>query len=230
LAGQAVAAQEVDVARLDGVGAFDVHLDERFRPEAAVDDVAGDVLDLVGVHVLEAGVLPDEAVVVAQLIDDVAADAITPAVADVPDPGPIGAEDERSARRAHALELAVLLAAGVDGGVGLDEGAAEGDDGPEGGVLLVDVGDDVGGLFAGLLADRVGTHPVGDEEEVAALLPALFIAGELNGEAVLIVAALDAHVGQTAVFDLVESHQGSPNRGMPSRVVGRVRSHPSMVR
>ena len=94
---------------------------------------------------------------------------------------------------------------------------AQGVDRPLRGVLLVDVRDDVGGLLAGLLADGVGAHAVGDEEEVAALPPALVVAGELDGVAVLVVAAPDAHVGQAGVLDLVEScHQRSPIEGLPS--------------
>ena len=65
--------------------------------------------------------LPDQAVVVAELLDDAVADAVAAAVADVADPGALGAQQQGGAGRAHALELAVLLAAGVDAGVGLDE-------------------------------------------------------------------------------------------------------------
>ena len=77
----------------------------------------------------------------------------------------------------------------------------------------------------------MGTHAVGDEEQVAALPPPLVITGKLNGEAILVVAALDAHVGQAAMFDLVESsHQGSSIEKMPSCIVGSVRANVSMVR
>ena len=111
---------------LDGVRPLHVDLHQRLGAEAAVDDVAGDVLHLVGVHVLDAGVLPQQAVVVAELLDPAVADAVDAAVADVADPGAFRAQQQGGGGGAHALELAVGLAAGVDAGVGLDEGLAQG--------------------------------------------------------------------------------------------------------
>ena len=177
-----------------------------------MDDVAGNVLHLVGVHVLDAGVFPEQAVVVAELFDPAVADAVDAAVADVADPGAFGAEQQGGGGGAHALEFAVGLAAGVDVGVGLDEGLAEGGAGRVLlGVLEEGVRDDAGRLFAGLFADRVGAHAVGHEEQVAALPPLGVVGGELHGQVVLVVAAADAHVRQAGVLDLVEAiHRKTP--------------------
>src|SRR5207247_1385143 len=67
LTAQPVAAQQEDVARTERIRPLDIDLHGLLGAEAAVDDVAGDVLDLVRIDALDAGELPDEAVVVADL-------------------------------------------------------------------------------------------------------------------------------------------------------------------
>ena len=98
--------------------------------------------------------------------------------------------------------------------VGFNEGFAESGAGRIlAGVLKKGVGDDAGGLLAGLLADRVGAHAVGDEEEVAALPPLVVVGGELHRQVVLVVAAADSHVRQTGVLNLIEAvHRQNPGR------------------
>ena len=117
--GQPVAAQQEHVARPDGVRPLDVHLDLGVRAERADDDVLLEVAEFVRVHALAAGDLPDPGVVEGELLGDAVADAVGPAVADVADPGPFGPQDQGGAGGAHAAELGVLLADGVDAGVGL---------------------------------------------------------------------------------------------------------------
>ena len=70
-------------------------------------------------------VFPQKAVVVAELFDPTVADAVDPAVADVADPGAFGTQQQGGGRGAHALKLAVGLAAGVDVRIGFNEGFAE---------------------------------------------------------------------------------------------------------
>ena len=78
-------------------------------------------------------------------------------------------------------------------------------------MLEVGVRNDAGRLFAGLLADGVGAHAVGHEEQMAALPPLGVVGGELHGLVVLVVAAADAHVGQAGILDLVEAiHRKRP--------------------
>ena len=73
------------------------------------------------VHVLPAGDLPNGTMVEGELFDDAVADSVRPAIADVGDPGAFGAKQEGRRGRAHAAELGVLLADGVDAGVGFEE-------------------------------------------------------------------------------------------------------------
>ncbi len=175
-----------------------------------MDDITGNVLHVVGVDALQPGVLPHQTVVVAELLDQAAADTVGPAVASVADPGALGPQHQGGAGGAHAGELAVLLTAGMDAGVGLDERFPQHDDGALGGVLLVDVRNGLGRLLAGLLADRVGPHAVGHQEDMAGLLPLLLVAGQLHGQVVLVVAAADPHVGEAGVLDLVEADHPTP--------------------
>src|SRR5262249_12339650 len=144
------------------------------------------------------------------------ADAVDPAVADMADPGPLGAQEQRCAGGAGALEFAVGLPEGVDAGVGLDEGLAQ----SEGGALLgqfeVDVRHDLDGLFAGLLGDRVSAHAVRDEEQVASTAPLLFIGGDLDRVVVLVMAAPDAYVSQAGMLDLIEANHRTSPRGVRS--------------
>src|SRR5262249_18698298 len=146
-----------------------------------------------------------------ELLDVAVADAVDAAVADVGHPGAVGADHEGGAGGAHALELAVLLAERVDAGVGLKEGLAEGGDGALGGVFAVGVRDYAGGFLAGLLADGVGPHAVGDEKEVSLFAPLLQVGRKQDLVVVLVDAAPDADVGQAGVADVVEAEdQGTP--------------------
>src|SRR5207248_8494870 len=125
LTAQAIGTKQVDVAGQHLVGALDVDLHQRLRSQAAMNHIGREVLHVGRVDVLEAGDLPDVAVVVGELLDNAIADAVSAAVADVADPGPVGTYDQGGAGRAHAVEFAILLAAGVNGGVGLQERLAQ---------------------------------------------------------------------------------------------------------
>ena len=97
-----------------------------------MNDIAGEVLHLGRVDVFEAGVLPDVAVVVGELLDEAVANAVGPAIADVGEPGGLGPQHQGRASGAGAAKLVVLLAVGVDGGVGFEEGLAEAAERPRG--------------------------------------------------------------------------------------------------
>lgn len=168
-------------------------------------------MHLLGPFALAAGQLPHQAVVEAELLDEAAANAVDPAVADVAHPRSLGAQHEGGGRGAHAVEVAVLRAARMDGAVGLDKSLAQRGCRPFAGMLGIDVRDVVDGHLARQLADRVGAHAVGDQEHVAALPPLFRLGGRHQDVGVLIMAAANPHVGEARVFDVVEaSHPASP--------------------
>ena len=161
LPAQPVAAQQEDVAACMGCGPSTSTWTSGSGPETAMDDVAGDVLHLVGVDVLQPRVLPHQAVVVAELLDEAAANAVAAAVADVADPGALGPKQQSPVAvvpmpsnsrfcwpQAWMLALASTKARRRASCAG-----------PCMGVLVVDVRDDVGGLLARLLADGVRPMP-----------------------------------------------------------------------
>src|SRR2546425_72120 len=73
---------------------LDIHLDQRFRPQRAHDDVARNALQLLRVLPLSAGQLPHQAMVEAELLDFAVAYAVSAAVADVADPDAFRAEKD----------------------------------------------------------------------------------------------------------------------------------------
>ncbi len=124
LAGEAVGAEEVEVAGLDG-GFDEVCGDAGLRTEGAGDDVAkGAACGFGAGHTAESDLLFDEGVVLSAEFELAAAEAVTAAVADVDDPEAgvvidIGKDADEGG--AHAAEAGVALSAGVDGIVrGLD--------------------------------------------------------------------------------------------------------------
>ena len=113
--------------------------------------------------------LPDQAVVERELVDPAVADPVDARVADVRDQDPFGQEQEGRAGRPHPLEVAVGRGPAVDQRADLAKGLDDRLDGRAHLGLLVVVWDDVAGHLAGQLPDGVGTHPVGDHEDMAAL-------------------------------------------------------------
>ena len=86
------------------------------------------------------------------------------------------------------------------------------------GVLDVGVWDDAGRLFAGLFADGVRAHAVGNEKKVAALLPLGIVGSQVDSQIILVVASADAHVGQAGMLDLIETcHRTNPARDTADR-------------
>jgi hypothetical protein len=170
-AAQTIAAQHEGVAHPQRVGPIDVHLHQRLGAKAAVNDVGRDVADLTGVDPLETGIFPDQAMVVSQLLDDAVPRAVDPAVADMGHPGAAGSQQQGAPRGAGPLELWVGPTECVDAGVGLDEGLAQGRGGAQVKMLVIRVRNDADRLLARLLADRVRTHPVRHEEQMALLVP-----------------------------------------------------------
>jgi hypothetical protein len=195
------------------VRAFDVDLDLRVGAERADDDVLLEVTEFVRVHALPAGDLPDPRVVERELLRLVAAEPVDPAVADMPDPGALGPEEQRHGGRTEPAELRVLLADLVDAGVRLVERLADGDGDPVPGVLVEDLGDVADGLGAGLLPDGVPAHPVGHDEHVPVVPPVGLVRGRVRRAAVLVVAPLHAHVGQGGEADGFKSRQRSLGTG-----------------
>jgi len=79
-------------------------------------------------------------------------------------------------------------------------------------VLLIEVGDVLSGLGAGLLTDGVAAHAIGDNENVSTGR----IAGGINRRAgrasVLVMTPLDAHIGQGGVPDRLKCrHERLPD-------------------
>src|SRR5262249_14382033 len=107
------------------MGALHVDLHQWLRPERANDDVARNALHRVWIDALSAGVLPNQTVIEAELLNVRIADAVSSAIADMSDPGAVGPQEQSRRRGAHALKFAILLAAGMDAGVGFDKGFAE---------------------------------------------------------------------------------------------------------
>ena len=210
LPAQAVAAQEVDVPRLDGMRAFQIHLHQRLGTERADDNVAGNARQPFRIDALPAGHFPDEAVIEAHLFDLAGADAIGPAVADVPDPGAVGTEEKGRGGGPHTAKFRVLLPLGVDAGVGFDKGLAQGGNAALRRVLVIGVRDDADRELTGQLADRMRSHAVGHEEDMPADGPLLVVAGEKRCVRVLVVTAANAHIGVACVLNLVESNHPVP--------------------
>src|SRR5207248_11773285 len=112
----------------------------------------------------------------------------------------------------QAAELGVLLADGVDAGVGLGERLFQRQGTALVGVLVVGVGDVADGLGARLLPDRVPAHAVGYEEQVAVAGEPLGVARRVHRERVLVVAAARADVGPDGVDDLIATRQRNTPR------------------
>ena len=170
-AGQAVAAQQIDVARRDRVRTFQIDLHVGIGAERPRDDVLGhDRGDVGPRRQLPRGLqLPLQAVVERELADRVAAEAIDAAVADVGRQRPLRQQHEDAAGRPHVVEVGVGGAAAIDLGVRLADRPLQGLRGGELAVLVIEVRHAVGGQLAGQLAGRVGAHAVGHHQQVPAL-------------------------------------------------------------
>jgi len=207
LPAQPVAAQDVNIARSGWMRAFQIDLHERLRSQRSNDDVARDSFECIRIYALAAGHLPDQAVIKTQLFDLPIANAIGSTIADVADPSAFGANEQRRRGGAHAAEFRVLLAFGVDAGVRFDKGFPQSGNARLGSVLVISVGNDADCQLARQLAHGVRAHAVGDEEDVAAFPPLLGIAGQQGRVGILVMAAPNAYVGQTGVFDGIVADQ-----------------------
>src|SRR6185369_15642604 len=143
----------------------------------------------------------------ADLLDEVTADEVGAAVAHVGEEGVVVLQEQRDDRGAHPGQPRVLLGLAVDGDAGsLDRGADRLGDGrvlqrgprveggPLGGPGLAQL--PVDGLHRdarGGAAAGVSAHAVGDDEQLQILV---------DEEAVLVVVALLAHIGQPTGDDL----------------------------
>ena len=199
--GQPIAAQQENVAGLDRMRPLDVHLDFRVRSERTDDDVLLEVAKLVRVHALPPGDFPDPGMIEGELLGDSVSNAVSPAIADMTHPRSFGPKDESGAGRPHAAKLRVLLADGMNAGVGLAERPAERGKYPLVGVFLVKMGNVLNGLGAGFLADGVATHSIGHHENVPARRVPRGVNRRAGSTGILVVAPLDAHIGQGGVPD-----------------------------
>jgi len=111
------------------------------------------------------------------------------------------------------LEFLVRLADGVNGRVGLDEGAPQGVGDSVIGVFEIGQGDFARGLLRGLFPHGVAAHAVGDQEDVPVPLPIVAALGQQGGVRVLIVTAADADVGQLEMFKWVETDHSRSTTG-----------------
>src|SRR5207249_6889053 len=181
--------------------------------ERTDDDVFLEVAELLGIDALAAGDLPDPRVVEGELFGDAVAEAVGSAVADVPDPGALGPQDQGGGSGAEAAELGVLLADRVNAGVGFPKGPAKSGEDAVLDVLEVEVGDVANGLGRSLLADGMAAHSVGDHEDVPVSQETCGVGGRLRGAGILVVAPFDAHVGQSGVQDGLECRHRTTSYG-----------------
>src|SRR5262249_47945399 len=105
LAGQAVAAKQEPVARLNGMRPFNVHFDFRVRTERANDNVLFEVPQFVRVDTLPACNLPHPRMIEGELFGLAVADAVRATVANVSDPRAFRSNDQCGAGRAQPAEL-----------------------------------------------------------------------------------------------------------------------------
>ena len=107
-----------------------------------------------------------------------------------------------------ARELFIVLADGVNRGVGLDKSPAQ-----RAGHILVCVfqishGDVAGRLLAGLLPDGMPAHPIRHDEDMPFGSPTVLALREDDRVRILVVAAPDADVAEGGIFDGIESDHG----------------------
>jgi hypothetical protein len=191
---QAVATEEENISRLNRVGAFDVHFDFRVWSQRANDYVLLKIPQFIGINTCAPGNFPNPRVVKSELFHGVAANAISPAVADMPDPSPFRAENQGGTGSTHTAEFGVLLADLMDSGIRFRKGPAQSGNYSFVGMLLVQMGNVPHGLDASLFTNRVASHSIRDNENVPTTGKGGGIDSRLGGAGVLIVAALHPHI------------------------------------
>ena len=117
-------------------------------------------------------------------------------VADVADERAAGRQHQRTDGRSHAAEIVAGHSLGVNLGIGFHHGVQQGFGRGAADRLVVRQLNDVGGEFAGQFTRRVGAHPVGDDEQMAALVPFFLAAGEHDGQGILVVRAPQTDVAK----------------------------------
>ena len=108
-----------------------------------------------------------------ELVDPLLADPVDPGIADVGDQGTFGKQEQGRGRGPHPLEVAIGRRTAVDQGADVAKRLDDGLGWRPGARLHIIVRDQVAGHLAGQLADGMGPHSVGDQEDVAALAPRL---------------------------------------------------------
>jgi hypothetical protein len=147
-----------------------------------------------------------------QLLGDAVANAISPTITHVPHPRPFGTENESGAGGSHAAKLGILLPDGVNPGIRLTERPMERWKHPFMGMFLIKVRYILDGLGAGLFTDGVAAHSVGHDKN----MPTCRIPGGIDrracGARILVMAPLDAHIGQGGVSDRLKyRHEQLPD-------------------
>ena len=181
--------------------AFNIHLNQRLGPEGTDYYVARNALHRIWINSLASGELPNQTVVKTELLDFPFTNAISSTVSYVADPSAFGAKNKGGGGGAHAFEFAILLAAGVDAGIGFDESFAQGAGRAGLRVFGKSVRDDADGQFTGQLADGMRAHPISHQKNVASGAPLMFIPSQQNGVVVLIVAATDPYIAEARMLD-----------------------------
>ena len=207
-AGEAVGAEEEEVAGLDG------QLQNLFGDGGLGADGAGDdaaerrVLGLLGGDGAEADLLVDEGVVVGLAAELARAEEIAAAVAGVGDEGGAGLEKERDEGGAHTAEAGVALGAFVDGAVGRADGLVEGFARRKVFGVRGEVSHDgVDGEAAGNFAAGRAAHAVTDDEDAA-------IRTEAEGVFVVVAEAAVAGLGgRLGKLRGVRAHRGQFRSG-----------------
>ncbi len=109
---QPIGTEEIHVSRQHGNRAFDVDLCLGLRSQTARNNIAMlDQVDLFWRNAPLPGEFPDDAVIERQLIETVATDSITSAVADMRDDGTHARQRQSRTRCSHPLKVAILSSA-----------------------------------------------------------------------------------------------------------------------
>ncbi len=67
------------------------------------------------------------------------------------------------------------------------------------------------GLGARFLADGMSAHAIGDDEDMSDLAEIVFVGRFLDGKSVLVMAAPDADIGHSGMFEIVKTWHEPPS-------------------
>ncbi len=138
-----------------------------------------------------------------QLSQTVVPKPIAAAVANLSHKGTFGEDNQGGNGGAHALEIFVGPAALVNPGIRIVDGGYQGVGGRLVCQFMVSLRDDISSELAGQLSGSVGSHAVGDDEQVSPALQCLRSRGHDDSHRILVVGASETDVAQSGTFKAV---------------------------